>query len=175
MAAEDIAMDFFMRGLDNARNSEFKANLLNDLLVSDTKAPETLNAMYTRSATYILPRNVSRNGKGVVFGVHAFVEDAATKVAEVENAVAEAVLDVAPAKNDKPKAKKPLILWSCGEEGHRLGECPQNNGSEDGDGEERKGFGAVTLRNAFVSGDTALQWYEVLLDNEADVSILDRS
>jgi hypothetical protein len=97
MAAEDIAMDLFMRGLDNARNSEFKANLLNDLLVSDTKAPETLNAMYTRSATYILPRNVSRNGKGVVFGVHAFVEDAVTKVAEVEDGVAEAVLDVAPA------------------------------------------------------------------------------
>jgi hypothetical protein len=95
MAAEDIAMDFFMRGLDNARNSEFKANLLNDLLVSDTKSPETLNSDI--SATYILPRNVSRNGKGVVFGVHAFVEDAATKVAEVEDAVAEAVLDVAPA------------------------------------------------------------------------------
>jgi hypothetical protein len=32
----------------------------------------------------------------------------------------------------------------------------------------------VTLRNAFVSGGPALKWYEVLLDNEADVSILDR-
>jgi hypothetical protein len=70
MAPEDIAMDF-MRGLDNARYSEFKANLLNDLLVPGTKAPETLNAMYTRAAAFILPRNVSRNGKGAVFATRA--------------------------------------------------------------------------------------------------------
>jgi hypothetical protein len=57
MAPEDIAMDF-MRGLDSATYSEFKVNLLNDLLVPGTKAPETLNAMYTRAAAYILPRNV---------------------------------------------------------------------------------------------------------------------
>jgi hypothetical protein len=70
MAPEDIAMDF-MRGLDNARYSEFMANLLNDLLVPGTKAPETLNAMYTGAAAYILPRNISRNGKGAVFATRA--------------------------------------------------------------------------------------------------------
>jgi hypothetical protein len=44
-----IAVDF-MRGLDNARYSEFKANLLNDLLIPGAKAHESLNAMYTRAA-----------------------------------------------------------------------------------------------------------------------------
>ena len=35
----------------------------------------------------------------------------------------------------------------------------RNNGSEDGDGEERKGLGAVTLCNDFVSGVPALSAY----------------
>jgi hypothetical protein len=63
MDAADIATDF-MRGLDNARYSKFKANLLNDLLVPGAKAPETLNTMYPVS-------NVSRNGKGAVFATRA--------------------------------------------------------------------------------------------------------
>jgi hypothetical protein len=187
MAPEDIAMDF-MRGLDNARYSEFKANPLNDLLVPGTKAPETLNAMYTRAAAYILPRNVTRNGKGAVFATRADdLRDTGRGRGDrgsggrgrggrgsAGRGSAGRGTGTKGSKSDKPKAKKPLICWGCGEEGHRLGECPQNNGADDSDGEEREGFGAVTLRNAFVSGGPALQWYEVLLDNEADVSILDR-
>lgn len=59
--AEDIAMDF-MNGLDNARYSEFKANLLNDLLVPSTKAPATLNAIYVhaRSKLYCAKERYSR-------------------------------------------------------------------------------------------------------------------
>ena len=85
---------------------------------------------------------------------------------------AEAVLDAAPAQ--KIQRVTNLIGWGCGEECHRLGECLQNNGSEDSDDEERKGFGAVTLRNAFGSCVPTLQRHELLLDNEEDVSILDR-
>lgn len=147
--------------------------------------------MYTRAANYIVPKNVTRAGRGAVF---------ATRADDVRNTdrgrggrgggergrsgrggrggkgrgTGAKGTQADTTTDSKPKPKRPLTCWGCGEECHRLGECPQNNGSEDGDGEERKGFGAVTLRGAYVSGVPTLQWYEVLLDNEADVSILDR-
>ena len=123
------------------------SNLLNDLLVPGAKAPETLNTMYTRAAAYILPRNVSRNGRGAVFATRA---DDLRDTGRVRggrggagrsstgrgNSAKGLKPNTAAAAKAKEKREQSNTCWECGKQGHRLCDCPQNNGSKDGDGEE---------------------------------------
>ena len=109
MAAADTAMD-------NARYSEFKANLLSDLLVPGTKAPETLNAMYTRPVVPSCRGMFHAMAKEQCWppettAIVALGEDAETEAAVIEDAVAgavlvEVVLDAAPAQ----KIRSPKLL-----------------------------------------------------------------
>ena len=167
MSDTDVAMDFF-NGLDETRYGDFKTNYLNDLTMGTQIAPTHINDIYNKVSKYLPARKQTRAAGGAAFVTKA--ERKTTSKGKHSTSDSDENDDKESKRGQKnprhrEQRRKPLICWGCGEPGHRLNECPDNQ-----DADERNC--AVTLKNAFTSGGHPFRWYEVLLDNQADVSVV---
>jgi hypothetical protein len=187
MADEDIAMDFF-NGLDDARYGEFKTGLLNDMTKGTLGPPESLLDIYTMASRYLVRNSKSNNsGLGATFATRADDSSRGGRgrgrgghggrggrgdhggrgkrdAGKKPRAEEESKEDNTPATNKPPKRSREIICWGCGEPGHVLNNCPEND--------EEEGRGFATSARSFASGESGFEWYEVLLDNEADISVV---
>ena len=165
MNEEDIAMDFF-EGLDDTRYGEFKTSYLNDLTMGTQTAPTHVNEIYTKASKYLTPKRATRAGGGSAF-VSKSKSDKGKKSADSDDTPEQQQGNDTKSHNSKRGQKKrQLICWGCGEPGHRMNECP------DSSQESENKHCTTTMLNAFTSGSEPFQWYEVLLDNQADVSVV---
>ena len=163
MEEEDIAMDFF-RGLDDTRYEEFKTSFMNDLMMGTQKPPKHVNEIYTKASKYITPKRGAKPNGGVAFVSR---KDTSTKqqrrTGDADDKTKSNGTD--ESKGSVRKHRGPIVCWGCGKTGHKLNQCQENV-----EPEEKQC--SVTMQNAFTSGGERFEWYEVLLDNQADVSVV---
>jgi hypothetical protein len=180
------AMDFFSK-LDNARYVEFKTTYINNLQMKACNPPADLNEIFTLANTYLKPKIAAGNGLGSTFATAADhvdkkekdrqkrrhnnqSEDAGGKQ-EMEKEGREA--DKKPV--DKDADKKPVKCFNC-EGDHYVNNCPElkewQKAKESGNVVatwEGNTFAAYRVNSIGVKGLGAT---EVLLDNQADISIM---
>ena len=166
MEESDIAMDFF-EGLDDTRYGEFKTNYLNDLMMGTQSAPDHVNDVYVKASKFMSHNRTQKSGGGSSFMSRSKNNKGKKSGDRDDTAEQRRKNDTESKGSNRAQKKKPLICWSCGEPGHRMNECPA---SSDQEPENRKC--TTTMLNAFTSGSEPFQWYEVLLDNQADVSVV---
>ena len=177
-----VAFDFF-RGLDNARYREFKADLKNDQL-KRVEVPENLTDMYERAARFVIPAKSWSPGSGAAFVTSGEINrsddnkknDGKSQAhqdsgGQKKKAAGEKKVDHGGEQpGDGGGKKRDVICWNCNEKGHFRDKCPKRNKRDDEDDE--CGSAMVCTGSAFHTQGCSFQWYEVLLDNQADISIL---
>ena len=189
MEAGDIAMDFF-RALDSTRYADFKINLLNSISSGAIDQPETLNDMYTQAANYLVAtRSTPLGGNRAVF---ATTSDAPSRRGGRGNQEGRGSHtgrggkgrgrggggrgrgDSGGGQAKSGQAKSPVSrveCWGCGEAGHMLRDCPSVETVDSG--EERGGSAHVTTYQINMISEKSTEWWEVLLDNQAQISVVD--
>jgi hypothetical protein len=179
----------YLNALDNTRYAIFKADIENDRL-KGIEGPTTLQEVYRRAMRYVVPKSNPKNYTGAAFATR--LDDLRSgrrnnQHGEHRNGRSGrgglgAKRDNRDAKNNKPStttspsskeeskvsdsgSTRTVVCWHCGDAGHVRNNCP------DWIADSKGGVGFVSLGNAF---NTQLnnQWYEVLLDNQANISVL---
>ena len=182
----DIAMDFY-GALDNSRYASFKTNLLNGINSGAVEQPATLNDMYTQAANFLVAaRSTPVGGNRAAF---ATTSDRANNQAGGKGGKGGRGGGRGGGGDDKGrsggggrggKAKSgdsAVECWGCGTAGHMLRDCPEVN--TDDQKESKSGSVKVTIRRshtcsavAYATGEPTTQWWEVLLDNQANTSLI---
>ena len=181
MAAIDIAMDFY-NGLDNSRYAKFKAEFTNDV-GKGIEGPADLNGMFQRAARYVMVSSSWKPGSGAAFATRADKgrgnrhrpsdrkddnneddqkDDDGGAVVNTENASGTSTNG-----RGRPRGRRPIICYRCEGEGHIARNC-----TNDVEETEDHGMACVSSGQAFNSTNGRFEWYEVLLDHQADVSIV---
>ena len=186
LEATDVAMDFY-RGLDNNRYSGFKANLINGINSGAVQQPATLNAMYTQAANYLVPNNraVRVNTDKTVFATTADHGGRGRGGGPRGPGGGGGRGRGGSRGGDRDSGDKRKTgsyeCWGCGEEGHMLRDCPSLDEGDGASGDEKEGAAHVTIGTTageelegavFRTSAKTTEWYEVLLDNQANVSII---
>ncbi len=184
---EDIAMDFF-RGLDNARYSTFKTDYINGLTSKAINPPKDLNEIYLLANQWLKPKATgtgyastfattldkidegNRHGKGK--GKH---QQGEKRTEDKQRGATDST------KQEKPK--RPVKCFIC-DSLHFAKECPERKQSadreENSDEEERHAhmtweanmFMTYLEKQVNAIGYSGFRDTEVLLDNQADISIM---
>ena len=183
----DQAMDFF-HGLDNGRYADFKVQYLNGLQVKSIKAPKDLNEIFTLANNWLKPKSLPGGGYASTYATRVDKveknreggkqdgkgkpdKDEATKL-QSENNTSDT-----KDRDGKPKPKKSIEYFTCGEN-HYTSDCPhmkklmrakqQPDGQDGGEGEANV-YHTYQVNAVGMSGFSGM---EVLLDNQADISIM---
>ena len=177
---EDVAMDFY-RGLDNGRYTGFKTNLINGINSGAIEQPDTLNSMYTQSANYLVAntRAARVNTDKTVFATTADRGGRGRGGGRELDRGGRGGGRGGDREGGERRQPRAVECWGCGEEGHMLRDCPSLDEGGDEQG-EKEGKANVTVGSdsteltgtAFRASEKTTAWYEVLLDNQANVSIL---
>jgi hypothetical protein len=179
MEDQDVAMDFF-RGLDNARYSQFKTEIMNGLTAGSIKQPDDLNAMYLLANQWL--KTTTRNdpkGYATTFTTTLDNQERSnrrSKKHEKKNGDSEK-------KEKKDKDMSKIECYACGAMGHYANKCPsrqQRTDSNENEEQEQDRNSHVTWHastfNTYqvctASQEGRFKRSEVLLDNQADVSIV---
>ncbi len=171
MEDEDIAMDFF-RGLDNGRYASFKAEIINGLTAGAFQQPKDLNSMYLKANQWLKTSRSHPTGLATTFTTTLDRQDGKQE-----------------GRNEKGKGGKKgkdlskIECYACGAMGHYANSCPYKNENKKSksqdDDDEDEGMGHVTwIASTFTTyqvnsaSDSRFKRTEILLDNQANVSIM---
>lgn len=185
MEETDIALDFF-DGLDNGRYAQFKADIYNGMAAESIDAPADVNTVYKLAHQWVKTQTIQKGSSAATFvtSVDDFQEkpDKSKKEHKVH-----ATRD--GGREDKKQEKlKQVKCYNCLETGHYANKCPHakkspSNKVEDDSNKELANahvtwhaatfltIREVTVNNA-VNTSNKLKRNQVLLDNQADVSII---
>ncbi len=177
---KDSAMDFF-DGLDPARYAQFKTDIHNGMTVGSIQAPATVNRVYELAANWIKTQAVHKQGVATTY-----VTTHLDKVERKPNNHAKPMEVKTPAVESevKPQTKKKsdIECFNCRKKGHYANKCPDKKPSAAAVDEEdmihtlnatweASTFCTSTIHSA-VDRSLKLQRDEVLLDTQADISII---
>jgi hypothetical protein len=184
---EDIAMDFF-RGLDNARYSTFKMDYINGLMSKAINPPQDLNKINLLANQWLKPKatgtgyastfttTLDKMDEGNKRGKGKGKQQQREKTTEDKQRGA-----MDSTKQEKPK--RPVKCFICNGP-HFAKECPERKQSadreENGNEEERHAhmtweanmFMTYLEKQVNAIGYSGFRDMEVLLDNQADISIM---
>ena len=178
----DVAMDFF-RALDNSRYSEFKTHLLNCISNGAIEQPDTLNDMYTQAASHLVTTRSTPMGSNRA--AFATTSDAVRSGDQKGNrgnnrqkGGQQNGANSGKAKgggNQKSSGGEDKSVnadcWGCGKKGHYLRDCPDVKSSGGNDESINAKVNMTTYRINMLN-EKPTEWWEVLLDNQAEVSII---
>jgi len=175
MDDKDVAMDFF-RSLDNARYGDFKIDTMNNMTSKAMEPPENLNAMYLLANQWLKP-----NTKPYPTG---FATTFATTLDMPEKPKGEKRGKKKGGKREENKSENKdkdlshIDCFACGENGHYANACPTRQNKAKEDNEDKHSHVTwhastfTTYQVLNVSDTSAFGKYDVLLDNQANVSIV---
>jgi hypothetical protein len=186
--AEQV-MDFFDR-LDNGRYADFKVQYLNGLQMKTITAPTDLNTVFNLANNWLKPKALHGGGYASTYATKVDkVEKKSTPKEETKNdgdkQQGKLKTDGKVESERKPRTKK-IECFICGDD-HYANDCPhrkklvESNKVRANEEEEEAAVNAVWEANAFATVHTyqinAVGFYgfkstEVLLDNQADISII---
>jgi hypothetical protein len=185
----DQAMDFF-HGLDAGRYGIFKTNMMNGWTTGAFPPPATVNQIYQVAGNWVKPTSRIEGGTSATY---VTIEEHATLKKQKEkaekNKAKQAAEKAASEKGDEEKPKKnrsQLECWNCKEKGHFSSNCPHKKKAKEGQGvanvtwlEEQEFCMFCTTSvvqeyevNSAVNVMQKLTDTEILLDNQADISII---
>jgi hypothetical protein len=150
MRDEDIVMDFF-RGLDNARYTGFKTEILNGLTAKSIMQPANLNAMYLLANQWVKP--VTRaNAAGFASTFHTMLSK--TEKTHGNNPEGGGRHKGGRQKGGKHQPsqdkmegsdrKDTIECFACGKMGHHANKCPQRKRAEDNKDENNNRSAHIT-------------------------------
>jgi hypothetical protein len=186
--AEQV-MDFF-DGLDNGRYADFKVQYLNGLQIKTITAPADLNTVFNLANNWLKPTAIPGGGYASTYATKVDkVEKKSTPKGETKNdgdkQQGKLKMDGKVESKQKPRTKK-IECFICGDD-HYATDCPhqkklvESNKVRTNEEEEEAAVNAVWEANAFVTvhtyqinavGFSGFKSTEVLLDNQADISII---
>jgi hypothetical protein len=194
LAQPDVAMDFF-DGLDNGRYANFKKSILNGMTAGSVTQPATLNEMYLLANQWLKTTGVTQSGLVSTFVTKLDMPNPNGKTGKKQGKnkdEKDADLKAKP-KRDMSKVK----CFNCGKFGHISPNFPEKEAeaeqtaADDHDVEKSKARAFVSWEDGWeqeddqavgtyttyrvcngVDSDSQFRNYDVLLDNQADVSIM---
>jgi hypothetical protein len=160
---EDLVQNF-IGGLDNHTYGEYKATITNNVAQGMREYPKDVNAAYREVVQYTVTTGKLRShgagaGRGGTATAFNTSGKKSTKPKKPKNSE-----DNKPIKDEKKTGKGKC--FRCGEYGHFVANCPQD--PEDSGSESAH----YTTGTAFVCKDRTTAPYEVLLDNQSEVSVV---
>ncbi len=181
----DIAMDFF-RGLDNTRYATFKTDYINGLTSKAIDPPKDLNKIYLLANQWLKPKATTSSFASTFSTTLDRVDEGdgrgrrKGKKQQGEKKRTDKNTDGTSNKGNRNKDKR-RACFICDEEGHFANECPQRKQAaavkQENDDErvahitwEASTF--MTFKQVNAIGYTGLSETKVLLDNQADISII---
>ena len=174
MDEKDVAMDFFTR-LDEARYNDFKIRMLNDINMGLRKPPDNLNAMFQLAKNYVVSgkANLNKTSAGVVFNTMS-ADEVRGKNKTKKNKKDPKLIKSKDSNKEQSETEKKdpteITCWECGELGHYKSKCPDLK--KDGSTGEHNKVHLTTSELVFATGSPGFKWYEVLLDNQANISVV---
>ena len=165
---EEIADDYY-QGLDRARYSKFIADVENDKSKGIAQ-PATLEDMHQRALDFVVPANPHRGATAsAVFSTKA--EDGKSKGDRKKQS------KNLKGEKKSSEGKRTVVCWHCNEQGHVKSQCPQRDNSSDVDELDGSDGGIGLVTHVIATGrsfatSAMFQWYHVLLDNQADTSVV---
>jgi hypothetical protein len=181
----DEAMDVFSK-LDNTRYAEFKMTYLNNLQLKACNPPADLNEIFTLANTYLKPKAATGGGFASTFATTVDTVDKSRrrrggkgKNDEGDKTNNGKQPDASDNGSDDSLSgkKRPVKCFYCGEE-HYISNCPEflqfKKAKEDRDKNATATWDASTFATyqIIAVGKTGLERSDVLLDNQANVSIM---
>jgi hypothetical protein len=197
MEDTDIALDFF-DGLDNGRYAQFKADIYNGMAAESIDPPQDVNTVYKLAHQWVKTQMIQKGSSAATFVTS--VDMVQEKSEKTRNHQVNLTKD-SKGSTTKPKPtsstrdipgssrdKTDIQCYICAQYGHYANKCPEKKQTS----VTREGTDAVqeqsrahttwhaatfvtikevTVNNA-VDGSTALKRNQLLLDNQADVSII---
>jgi hypothetical protein len=181
----DVAMVFF-DGLDNARYAEFKKSILNGMTARSVTQPATLNKMYLLANQWLKTAGTQQSGLASTFITKLDMPSITPGKGRGHMAKTEQ-----EALDEKPKPKQQdmskVKCLRCGKKGHIAPNCPEKDEDEEHEvkkkqfvtwedeceDEEVEASSYVTYE-VYESMHSSQKFgkYDILLDNQADVSIV---
>jgi len=182
-------MDFFDR-LDNGRYADFKVQYLNGLQIKTITAPTDLNTVFNLANNWLEPKALPGGGYASTYATKVDkVEKKSTPKGETKNNTGKQQ-ETGKTEGKVESERKPrtnrIECFICGND-HYATDCPhrkkliESNKVKTNDEEKEAAVNAVWEANAFVMihtyqinavGFSGFRSTEVLLDNQADVSII---
>jgi hypothetical protein len=191
----DVAMDFF-DGQDNGRYAEFKRSILNRMTACSVTQPATLNEMYLLANQWLKTTGSTQSGLASTFVMKLDMPDLVKVPGKGcgQSAKAEKEIDDKSSK-EKPKPKCDMSKVKCfnyGKKGHIAPNCPERDQEDDQEEQQSKKKQFVTWEDKQYDDEEVAEIgtyvtyevyesvrlspkfgkYDILLDNQADVSIV---
>jgi hypothetical protein len=183
------AMDFF-DGLDNGRYADFKVQYLNGLQIKTITAPTDLNTVFNLANNWLKPKALPGGGYASTYATKVEkVEKKSTPKGETKNDAGkqqETVKTEGKVERERKPRTKKIECFICGDD-HYSTDCPhrkkliESNKAKTKEEDDEAAVNAVWEANAFATvrtyqinavGFSGFKSTEVLLDNQADISII---
>ena len=176
-------MDFF-HGLDNNRYGSFKASMMNGWASKSIDTPDTVNLIYRLAGSWVKTNSMRTENRTAASFMTTL--DNTSKPNTTKGKGSKKVDDKAKKKNEEKDLSR-ITCFVCGVKGHYASQCPKRAQILNGNAEEEAGVNAtweaeqeatmyVSIKEHIVHNavgpETILARKEVLLDNQADISIM---
>ena len=177
---EDVAIHF-MRAL-NEKYKDMKDFIRNGAATGQGEMPKSLSDMYEIACTFKLKKKDSISNHGTAFATSGDKGGGGKQDKQSKSSTQgrkDGSNDSSDSKGNSnsnsnvanSSGKRQLICWQCKEPGHKLQDCP-HVGKKESNAEHESYHTKCVF--AVPDNGSKHEWYEVLLDNQSNVSILDK-
>jgi hypothetical protein len=176
-------------GLDPVKYGDFKTNMINGWTMGAFKPPATVNEIYRVVGNWVKPTSKLEGGTSTTYVT--IEEDAAIKRRKEQTEKNKKKSAAGGKENDGNENKKDrsqLECWYCKEKGHFSSKCPKKKKDKEKENQAGEGLAHATWQeeiehsmfctvckytvNNAVNVTQQLKTTEILLDNQADISIV---